>query len=340
MTMSSSAISSQDATERAARVHSEALVWDNHAGFAPFPDLDLSFLERWLRAGASFVSINVGFDTVMTWEQSLRCAAHFRRWLDTHNDKFILAERVADVQRAKREEKLAVAFDLEGANALNKNIDMITVYYQIGVRQMLFAYNKNNDLGGGCLDEDIPLTSLGQKAVTEMNRVGMMIDCSHAGYTSSMEIMEISRQPVIFSHSNPRTLWDHPRNILDDQIKACARSGGVVGINGVGIFLGENNVSPALMARHIEYVVDLAGIDHVGIGVDSVLDPQELPKLLKLYPDAWPDPAMREVQTLAFAQPEQLPKLTEELLNLGYGEDGVKKILGGNFLRVAAAVWR
>jgi len=338
--MSHGVLSQQDLNGYAARIHAEALVWDAHAGFASFPDLDLSFLERWRRAGASYVSINVGFDTAMIWEQSLRCAAHFRRWLETHPDKFILAERISDVHRAKPEGKLAVAFDLEGANALNENLDMITVYYQVGVRQILLAYNRNNALGGGCLDVDIPLTALGRQAIAEMNRIGMVIDCSHAGYKSSMETMELSRKPVIFSHSNPRALWDHPRNIRDDQIKACARTGGVIGINGIGLFLGNNDVSAAMMVRHIDYIVNLVGVEHVGLGVDSVLDRDELPKLLKLYPHAWPDPAMREVESIAFAQLEQLPQITQELLKLGYDDDSVKKILGGNFLRVAAEVWR
>jgi membrane dipeptidase len=329
-----------DPVERSARLHSEAFVWDCHAGFAPFPDLDLSFLVRWLRAGATYVCINVGFDTAMTWEDSLRCAAHFRRWLETHAEQFILADTISDVHRAKRERKLAVAFDLEGANALNKNIDMISIYYRIGVRHMNLAYNRNNDLAGGCLDVDIPLTPLGERAVAEMNRVGMVVDCSHTGYTSSMEIMESSTKPVIFSHSNPRALWDHPRNIRDEQIKACARTGGVVGVNGVGIFLGGNDTSPTAMVRHIDYVRELVGIEHVGIGVDSVIDPNEVPRLVKLYPEAWPDPAMHEVQTLAFAQPEQLPKLTDELLSRGYDDDSVKKVLGENFLRVAGQVWR
>jgi len=332
--------SDRDLAAGSARVHADALVWDDHAGFAPFPDLDLSFLARWRQAGASFLSVNVGFDTVMSWEQSLRCAAHYRRWLETHRERFILAERIDDVHRAKREHKLAVAFDLEGANAINGNIDLIGVYYQIGVRQMLFAYNKNNALGGGCMDVDIALTALGREAVMEMNRLGMVIDCSHASYRSAMEIMECSGQPVVFSHSNPRALWDHPRNIRDDQIRACARGGGVVGINGVGIFLGDNDVSAARMARHIAYVADLVGVDHVGIGVDSVLDPDELPKLFKLYPQAWPDPAMQAVDAIAFAQPEQLPRLTEELLKRGLGEADVMKVLGGNFLRVATQVWR
>jgi membrane dipeptidase len=330
----------QTLAQHAARLHAQALVWDNHGGFCPFPDLDLSFLDRWIRAGATYLSINVGFDTAMTWEESLRCAAHYRRWLETHPDKFILAERIADIHRAKTQGKLAVTFDLEGGNALNKNSDMITIYYRIGVRQMLFAFNTNNDLGGGCMDVDIPLTEFGRQAVAEMNRVGMVVDCSHAGYTSSMEIMDLSTKPVIFSHSNPRALWDHPRNIKDDQIKACARTGGVIGINGVGIFLGNNDVSTAALAQHIDYVVDVAGIDHVGIGLDSCVDPHEMPKMMQRYPHAWPDPAMKSAETLAFAQPEQLPPLTEELLRIGYDDSSVTKILGGNFFRVASEVWR
>ncbi|MER9076885.1 dipeptidase, partial [Mesorhizobium sp. M0904] len=275
----------------------------------------------------------------LTWDQTLRCAAHFRHWIETHGDYYILPEQIADIRRAKKERKLAVAFDLEGANALNKNVDMVSVYYQIGVRQMNLAYNKNNDYAGGCLDSDVPLSSLGRQVVIEMNRVGMVVDCSHTGYSSSMEIMDLSSKPVIFSHSNPRALWDHPRNILDDQIVACARTGGVIGVNGAGGFLGENDCSPAAMAKHIKYVADLVGIDHVGIGVDSVLDRDELPKLLKLYPEAWPNVTLDEMQKKVFAQPEQLPRLTEELLN-SFSEDDVLKILGGNFERVAAQVWR
>ena len=253
-------------SDRAAAVHSSVLVWDNHAGFSPFSDLDLAFLERWLRAGASYLSINIGFDVVMSWEQTLRCAAHYRRWIDLHQSMFIHADRVSDVLRAKREGKLAIAFDIEGADALNENLDMISLYYRIGVRHMNLAYNKNNKFAGGCLDADIALTPLGRDAVAEMNRVGMVVDCSHTGYRSSMEIMEISSKPVIFSHSNSRTLWDHARNIRDDQIKACARTGGVIGIVSASGFLG-TDAFPAAMVRHICYIVDLVGIKHVGIGL-------------------------------------------------------------------------
>src|SRR5215216_4263451 len=122
----------------------QSIVWDSHAGFSPFPDLDLSFLERWLQAGASYLSINVGYDIVMRWDETLKCTAHFRRWLDTHPDEFIMAETVHDIRRAKSEGKLAISFDLEGANALDENIEMVSLYYRMGVRHMNFAYNQNN----------------------------------------------------------------------------------------------------------------------------------------------------------------------------------------------------
>lgn len=326
-------------SDKAAAFYSTALVWDEHAGFSPFPDLDLSFLERWLQAGASYLCINVGYDIVMKWEQTLRCAAHFRRWLEMHPEKFIFAEKVADVRRAKRERKLAIAFDLEGANALNGNIDMIVVYYRLGVRHMHFAYNRNNEFGGGCHDEDIHLTPLGHRAVEEMNRVGMIVDCSHTGYRSSMDLMEVSKNPVIFSHSNPRALCDHARNIHDDQIQACARTGGVIGINGVSRFLGSDNPSSEIMARHIDYVVQLVGAQHVGLGLDTVVDEEEGPKLQKAYPEAWPGYTSEDART-KFAQPEQLPAIAEILLGKGYSEQDIRGILGENFLRVASQVWR
>jgi membrane dipeptidase len=322
------------------QLHRRSLVWDTHAGFSPFSDLDLSFLERWLNAGASYLGINVGYDVVMPWDETVRCTAHYRRWIELHPDKFLMADRVEDIRRAKREGKLAIAFDIEGANALDGNIEMISLYHRLGVRHMNFAYNKNNAFGGGCHDMDIHLTPLGRQAVEEMNRVGMMVDCSHTGYTTSMDVMQASSTPVIFSHSNPRALYDHGRNIRDDQIKACAATGGVIGINGVSTYLGGNDFSSATICRHIDYVVDLVGIEHVGIGIDSVLDPEELPKLVQRYPDAWPGYSIADMANLHTAQPEQLPELTEAMLDRGYTEEQVRAVLGENFMRVASVVWQ
>ena len=133
---------------------------------------------------------------------------------------------------------------------------------------MLFAYNLNNEAGGGCHDTDVGLTSFGRAVIRAMNNIGILIDCSHTGYRTTMEAMEASSHPVVFSHSNARTLCDHERNIKDDQALACAAGGGVVGVNGIGIFLGEDDIRTPALIQHIQYYVDLLGIEHVGIGLD------------------------------------------------------------------------
>ena len=330
----------QDMSEATAGLYKRLLVWDCHAGFSPFPDLDLSFLERWLRAGVSYLCVNVGYDVVMRWDETLRCTAHFRRWIETHPDKFLMADRIEDVRRAKAEGKLAVAFDLEGANALDGNIEMIALYYRMGVRHMNFAYNKNNIYGGGCHDVDIPLTDLGRAAVAEMNRVGMVVDCSHTGYRTSLDIMELSQSPTIFSHSNPRALWDHKRNIWDDQIKACARKGGVVSINGVNAFLGAATPTAELVAGNIDYVVQLVGAEHVGIGLDYVHDLSELPAIYEKHPEAWPGYTAEDMTSSRFLEPEKLPEIVDLLLAKGYTERDIGDIAGGNLMRLAGTVWK
>ena len=327
-------------SEHAAALHREAIVWDTHGGFSPFADLDLSFLERWLAAGATYLSVNVGYDHVITWQDSIRAIAHFRRWIALHPQTFMLAETTADIARAKHEGKLAIAFDLEGTDALDGNIEMIAFYYKLGVRQMLFAYNRTNAFAGGCHDDDIALTPLGREALAEMNRIGMVVDCSHTSHRSTMEMMERSTAPVVFSHSNPRALCDHGRNIRDDQIKACAATGGVIGINGVGAFLGGNDISAERMVAHIDYVAQLVGAPHVGLGLDYLPDVEEVPKLMARYPQAWPGYSAADMMDNRFAPPELLPDITDLLVAKGYSDGDVRGILGENFLRVARQVWQ
>ena len=222
---------------RAAELHRSALVWDDHGGFAYSTASALRDLARWRASGIHYLSINVGFD-VTPWTLAVEAVSQDRQWVREHPDDFIQVQGVEDVHRAKREGKLAVSFDLEGMDALNGDLGMVDVYYKLGVRQMLFAYNRNNKAGGGCHDEDIGLTPFGREVIREMNRVGMLVDGSHCGYRTTMQAMEASTAPVIFSHSNARRLCDHERNIWDDQIKACAATGGVIAVTGVGRFLG------------------------------------------------------------------------------------------------------
>lgn len=325
-------------SERAAELHRSALVWDDHGGFGYTTASALAGLERWRAAGIDYLSINAGYD-VMPWTKTLEATSQYRHWIRTHPNLFVQVETVDDIPRARREGKLAVAFDLEGMNALNGDIGMVDLYYRLGVRQMLFAYNRNNLAGGGCHDEDVGLTDFGREVIREMNRVGMVVDCSHCSYRSSMEAIEASRSPVIFSHANARKLCDHERNIWDDQIKACAATGGVIGVTGVGIFLGPKGPTVEHLVEHIDHMVDLVGPEHVGFGMDSVFHANTPHQPFTRSRDYWPERQYPDSGT-GYVPPEAAPRLTQALLDRGYGDHDIRGILGENFLRVAKIVWK
>ena len=325
-------------SERARKMHAEALVWDDHAGFEPDPKVDLEILENWRAAGVDYLSVNVGYD-VVPWQKTIKNIGAFITWLEKNADRFTLVRTVGDIDAAKREGKLAIAFDIEGMNSLDGEAYMVSFYYRLGVRQMLFAYNLNNLAGSGCHDKDTGLTEFGRQVIAEMNRVGMLVDCSHTGLRTTLQAMEASTAPCIFSHSNPVTLHKHGRNIVDEQIKACARTGGVVGINGIGLFLGDPAASTPTLVRAITYVADMVGIDHVGVSLDWT--PENLEGLTAANPKFWPkSEGYGQGSNMRVAAPRQLPEITEMLLDRGYGEEDVRKVMGGNFRRVAAAVWK
>lgn len=327
------------AAARAEALYADAFVWDAHAGFESWPTTDLRHLRIWRDAGVDFLSVNVGYD-VQRWTDTVRVLAAFRRWFEASED-FVLAGTAREVCAARAAGRMAVSFDLEGMNALDGDLDLLHLVHTLGVRQILFAYNRNNIAGGGCHDEDTGLTDFGRAALREMNDLGILVDCSHCGYHTTMEAMGLSRAPVIFSHSNPRALRDHERNIRDEQALACAATGGVVGVNGIGLFLGEDDIRTPTIADHVEYLLDLVGPDHVGIGLDyffaADLD-ASFQEALAGNEDFWP----REQYpggAIRCAAPSQLPELTALLLARGRSEAEVRAVLGGNFLRVAGEVW-
>jgi membrane dipeptidase len=321
------------------KLYREALVWDAHAGVFPSPEVDLNLLDEWPELGASYVSVNVGFD-VMDWQETMATLVAYRRWVTEHADRFVLVGDTRDIDRARDTDKFALSFDIEGMNALNDDINMVSAYHALGVRQMLFAYNLNNAAAGGCHDQDTGLTEFGKQVVDEMNRVGMIVDCSHAAYTTTMDIMHESSKPVVFSHSNPTAVWDHQRNIRDDQIKACAATGGVIGLNGMGIFLGDNDISVDTMLKHVRYVSDLVGSEHIGIGFDySPKVDVDIGVILRSRPDYWPAGQQYDTRGIKHAGPQQLPQLIDVLVGSGFDDAAILGFLGENFYRVAAASW-
>jgi membrane dipeptidase len=316
----------------AAELLADALVWDDHCGMESSTSTDLSELELYRAAGVNYVSLNVGYDA-MAWHETIRVLAHYRSWLDSRPGRYVLVNGVDDVAAAQASGRLAVGFDLEGLNALGGDIELIGLYHALGVRQMLFAYNKNNAFSSGCHDEDVGLTDLGRCAVDEMNRVGVLIDCTHMGRRATLEVMERSQAPVVFSHSNPAGVWAHGRNIDDEQIRACAATDGVVGINGIELFLGD--LSTETLMRHIQYVADLVGPRHVGFGLDLVVGGTiELPP----HPEFWP--ADEDYGSASnCVELGQILSLAEKLLGAGWRETDVRGLLGENFMRVAEDAW-
>lgn len=311
--------------------------WDNHAGYGYAGPQDVALLDQWRSAGVNYLSINVGYDPV-PWSTAIHAIADYTKGIEARPD-IILCPTFADVQRAWRNGKMAVTYDLEGMGALHGDLSMVELYYRLGVRQMLIAYNLNNDAGGGCHDTDHGLTDFGRSVIREMNRVGMVVDCAHSGIKSGLEAMKLSTKPCIFSHANARALHEHERNITDEQIKAVAATGGVIGVNGVGFFLGDGPAKVEGLVAHIDYMSKLVGPEHVGIGLDYD-PPGNAPGLDQPTSDKyWPPRQYPGGIQTTFLAPSVLPQVAQQLRSRGYKEQAVRDIMGGNFMRVASQVW-
>lgn len=315
-------------------------VWDHHACM-PLRPQDSSFLPQLARhkaAGFDAITVNIGFGEQGP-EEHLRMIAALRHWLMARPDEYLLLLEADDIERARTTGRLAVGFDIEGANAVGDQLSLIQMYHDLGVRWMLMAYNSSNRVGGGCQDEDGGLTPFGRAVVAEMERVGMQVCVSHTGHRTVREVFDVATQPVIFSHSNCAALHPHPRNISDELIRACAATGGLVGINGVGIFLGHNDISSQTYARHVDHVVQLVGPAHVSIALDYVFDTRELEEHVEKMKGTFP-PGLGYELGARFVPPEQLEEIVATLQGWGYADADLAALLGGNLLRLAQQVWK
>ena len=317
--------------------------WESHACLPLHPDADFAPLDALHQAGVNYVSVNVGMD-MNPVSQVMSVIAGFRATMAAQPGRYVLASSTADIERAAAQGLLAIGFDLEGAMPLLDNPDMVQLYRDLGVRQIHFAYNRNNSVAGGCHDVEQGLTALGKKMVQAVNQAGMLMDCSHTGRKCSLDIMAASNQPVIFSHSNPLALAEHGRNITDEQIKACAATGGVICPSGVSKFLGADIPTADDMARHIAYVAELVGVQHAGIGLDISFRQPELNdnppgKFDPAY--WWPKEAgyARAIAPMRYTPVETWQLLPEALHTVGFSLTDVIAVMGGNMMRVAGQVW-
>ncbi len=275
------------------------------------------------------------------------------------NPNLIVAETADDIRRAKQEGKSAFIITAQGGDWIGFKLHRIEAMYRLGLRIMLPAYNRTNHICDGCLDKtDSGLTRFGELVVDEANRVGLLLDCTHIGKRASMEIMERSSVPTVFSHSNPKGVVDSPRNIDDEQIKACIAKGGVIGVAPWGpIVLEEGQTTqPTLdqFINHVDYIAQLAGsADNIGLGTDMSLgtypdhdhDPWGEPSGYKDVASAYTRHITGNVRSPrraldGFSNYPQVMNFIAGLKNRGYTEQDVSKILGENYLRVFDQVWR
>jgi len=317
--------------------------WEAHACLPLHPQASFAPIDRLRAAGVNYVSINVGMD-MNPLSQVMAVMAGFRASIFAQPDRYLLASSIADIERAQANGQIAIGFDLEGAMPLLEQPDMAALYASLGVRQIHFAYNRNNSVADGCHDVARGLTPLGRRMVRAVNAAGLLMDCSHTGRRCSLDIMAASTRPVIFSHANPLALVEHGRNITDEQIRACAGTGGVVCVSGVSFFLGHASPTVHDVARHAAYVAGLVGVQHVGIGLDISFPQPELDDDPPGSYDPgywWPKAAGydRAISCAAYTPIDTWQLLAQALQDTGMTMAEAALVMGGNMLRVAGQTW-
>lgn len=320
-----------------------ALVWDQL-----FPATEYcgnvaahqDMLERMRVCGYNTVSLTVAYDPEDTMTALSRIST-WRQFLAQNPDKFRLLLTTDDVTAAQAEGQLAVGFHFQGSTPFGRDLGLVEVFYALGVRAAILAYNRRNHVGDGCHDiTDVGLSSFGRELIAEMQRVGMMVDCSHTGARTSMEAFEVAEGPVFYTHANAASVYAHERNISNELAKACAATGGIVGVSGVGWFLGEADDLVEPMFRHVDHWVQLLGPEAVGIGLDAVTDVNATKAAMRQHASQWPASQGYQSDQLAILGPEDMERLTARMLAAGYSEAHCRGVLGENWLRAAKDVWR
>lgn len=316
-------------------------VWDNHV--CPPMDVDalpshLTQLERLQRAGVQMVSLNVGYGE-MSLSEHLTVLSAVRAWLLDRPDQYQIVSEVADIDEAAQAGRLAVAFDVEGVRPLDGSETTLEDFYSLGVRWMLLAYNRNNWAASGIHDDDQGLTPEGRQLIRRMQSIGMVVCLSHTSERTCEAAFDTAQAPLVFSHSNPFGIEAHPRNISDALIKRCAETGGVIGINGLELFIGKGRTNAAGFADHLTYVADLVGPEHCALGTDYVFDLDGLNQEKASMASSFPAGCGYEADTVCTA-PEFLRELPGELSSRGWHENEIRDALGGNWLRIAEVCWR
>jgi len=295
-------------------------------------------------SGITAIHHAIGIGGPTAKEQALTFLAIWGNYIARNSHVFAGVDKVSDILRAKRDGKVAVIMGLQNADQFQRPDD-VKAFFEMGLRCAQLTYNSQNRIGSGSTDRvDGGVSDFGAAIISAMNAVGMLVDVSHCGDRTTLDAIDISPKPIAITHSNCRALIDHPRVKTDQAIKALAAKGGVMGITGVRNFVSKAEPTTIMhYVDHIDHVVRLVGIDHVGIGTDSDLNGYDdtSPEMNKMLRGAYKDSyAFREkIDVDGFDHPLKIYNLVEELIRRKYSDANIRAILGGNFQRLLTSTW-
>ena len=311
------------------RIHEEAVIVDSHNDtIIAHKRLGISLkmrtdktqvdLPRLREAGVnvSFFAVDVTLAIKNYLTYALDAFGFFEKDLESSKDEVLIIGTEKDLFETLRKGNLAVILAIENSDAVEGSLNILRMLFKLGVRSIGLTHNPRSLAADGVGESRTGggLTNFGVQLIEEMNNLGILVDLAHISEKGFWDALEVSRKPVIVSHGNCKALCDHRRNLTDEQIRGLASKRGVIGVTFVPAFVDEKKPSISRLIDHIDHIVDIAGVDYVGIGSDF----DGGGTLLK--------------------DVTELPKITENLLERGYAEKEVKKILGGNFLRVLSEV--
>ncbi len=284
--------------------------------------------------------------TVSVWEgfkETVANIADMKRMIRENSDLLRLVRTTADIEAAKRSNKTGIILGFQNAQAFEDNLGTIEAFADMGVRVVQLCYNTQNLIGTGCYERDGGLSGYGHEVIAEMNRTGIMIDLSHVGPKTSKQAIIASAKPVCYSHCLPSGLKEHPRNKSDEQLRFIASRGGFIGVTMFPPFLKRGiDATVDDYVEAIAYVINVAGEDCVGFGTDFTQgygdsffdwithDKGRHRRLTEFGTVRNPD----GIRTIA-----EIPNLTAAMQSAGWTEPRIRKVIGGNWLRIFKEVW-
>ncbi len=252
-------------------------------------------------------------------------------------------EKLQDIFDAKKNGQLGVILGVQNSSWIGGERERIRILYKLGLRSLQLTYMERNLLGDGCLEpENRGITNFGMQVVRECNRLGILIDCSHVGIRTTLDAAALSRKPIVISHTAVRAITENPRCVTDEQMKAVAATGGTIGITTFAPFI-RTGQQPTLddYLDHFDYAIDLLGEDHVTFATDWFDGKTKVNWATPwYYPEVTQGKQYGGLGLIGFNQRSELINVVVRMGERNYSPERIKKILGGNFIRVLAEVWR